>query len=180
MMPGLRALALLSLAGALAACGAPAGERDAAPAATARAGASDAAPAGAADAAVLARAPLVTVYKSPTCGCCTKWEDHMRAHGFRVESHAVPDVTPTKVEKGLPPPLASCHTAVVDGYVLEGHVPAEDVKRLLQERPAVVGLAVPGMPMGSPGMEGLYSEEYEVLTFGRDGATTVWARHGQR
>lgn len=119
----------------------------------------------------------VTVYKSPTCGCCKDWVKHLEANGFKVTTQDVQDVTPHKLKHGVRPELASCHTALVDGYVVEGHVPAADLKRLLKERPAVKGLAVPGMPMGSPGMEGAYKEPYKVLTFDDDGRTTVYASH---
>ena len=119
----------------------------------------------------------VTVYKSPTCGCCTKWIAHLEANGFKVNAHDVADLTQVKREHGVRRELTSCHTALVDGYVIEGHVPAEDIQRLLQERPDVVGLAVPGMVMGSPGMEGPTSEPYNVLTFDREGNTTVFAKH---
>ncbi|QXD14742.1 DUF411 domain-containing protein [Rhodocaloribacter litoris] len=122
-----------------------------------------------------AELPKMVVYKSPTCGCCSKWVDHMRAAGFTVETHDVRDVSPVKAQYGVSQRLASCHTALVDGYVVEGHVPAEQVKRLLEARPAVTGLAVPGMPMGSPGMEGAYAEAYDVLTFDAHGNTSVFA-----
>lgn len=117
----------------------------------------------------------VMVYKSPTCGCCKEWVKHLEANGFAVRTEDVRDVTPYKVAHGVRPALASCHTALVDGYVIEGHVPAADLKRLLKERPAVKGLAVPGMPVGSPGMEGPYKEPYRVLTFDEGGRTTVYA-----
>ena len=119
----------------------------------------------------------VTVYKSPTCGCCSKWIAHLEANGFKVNAHDVADLTQMKLEHGIRRELTACHTALVDGYVIEGHVPAEDIQHLLQERPDVVGLAVPGMPMGSPGMEGPTSEPYNVLTFDRDGNITVFAKH---
>lgn len=118
----------------------------------------------------------ITVYKSPTCGCCTAWEDHLRQHGFTVVSRPTEDIAAIKVQHGVPGHLASCHTAVVDGYLIEGHVPADLIVRLLEERPDVRGLAVPGMPMGSPGMEGPYSERYDVLTFDAAGRTSVYAR----
>ncbi len=120
--------------------------------------------------------PTITVYKSPTCGCCAKWIDHVKAHGFEVVTHDTNDMSRVKAMTGVPGKLASCHTAIVDGYVIEGHVPADLIQRLLEERPEVVGLAVPGMPMGSPGMEGLYKEAYDVLAFQRDGSTTVFAK----
>ena len=119
----------------------------------------------------------VTVYKNPTCGCCSKWIAHLEANGFKVDAHDVADLTQVKLEHGIRRELTSCHTALVDGYVVEGHVPAEDIQRLLQKRPDVVGLAVPGMPMGSPGMEGPTSEPYNVLTFDRNSNTTVFAKH---
>lgn len=120
----------------------------------------------------------VTVYKSPTCGCCAKWVDHMRASGFRVVVHDTADVASVRARHGVSGLLAACHTALVGGYVVEGHVPAADVRRLLRERPDVAGLAVPGMPMGAPGMEGPYrSDRYQVLAFDRDGGGGVFARH---
>ena len=118
------------------------------------------------------------VYKSPTCGCCSKWIDHLEKNGFEVEAKDVPDVTPIKRANGVPPRLTACHTAMVGGYFIEGHVPAEDVKRLLEERPEIAGLTVPGMPMGSPGMEGPRSERYRVLAVGRDGKISTFATHG--
>lgn len=124
-----------------------------------------------------AERPEVHVYKSPSCGCCTKWIDHLRAEGFRVRATDVPDVTPIKLENGLPDGLAACHTAFVGGYLVEGHVPASDLRRLLDERPDVAGLAVPGMPIGSPGMEGPHPERYRVLSFGKSGVE-VFAEHG--
>jgi hypothetical protein len=120
---------------------------------------------------------VVTVYKTPTCGCCTNWVEHLRDEGFAVETVDQPDLSPVKTEHGVPGALQSCHTAVVDGYVIEGHVPAEDIRKLLAERPAVTGIAVPGMPMGSPGMEGPYSDPYEVFTFDRTGPLEIFAAH---
>ena len=120
----------------------------------------------------------VKVYKTPTCGCCTKWIEHLEANGFRVEAKELPDLRGLKQTNGIPPRLGSCHTAIVEGYVIEGHVPAQDIARLLEERPAVAGLAVPGMPIGSPGMEGPNPERYEVLSFDSGGRTTVFATHG--
>jgi len=127
---------------------------------------------------VASAAPVeVQVYKSPTCGCCNKWIEHLERNGFSVHATDVADVTTVKLENGIPGPLASCHTAFVGGYVVEGHVPAADVRRLLRERPDVAGLAVPGMPIGSPGMEGPDPERYEVLSFG-PGGVQVFATHG--
>lgn len=127
--------------------------------------------------AVASEPQTVQVYKSPDCGCCNGWIDHLRENGFTVTATNVKDVTPIKAENGVPRGLASCHTAIVGGYVVEGHVPAEDIRRLLSEKPAVSGLAVPGMPIGSPGMEGPKPERYEVLTFGSEGVST-FSRHG--
>jgi len=119
----------------------------------------------------------VTVYKDAGCGCCKKWITHLEAHGFSVKARDVKDLTASKTAHGVPPKLYACHTATVDGYVIEGHVPAADIRRLLKERPKVRGLAVPGMPVGSPGMEGLFHERYETLTFDKDGRTAVYERH---
>lgn len=127
--------------------------------------------------AVPADSTTVTVYKSPTCGCCKEWEKHMRESGFTVVSHDTPDMNAVKQEHGITQDIGSCHTATVGGYVLEGHVPAADVKRLLAERPAVAGLAVPGMPMGSPGMEGIYKDKYNVVAFDRAGGRSVFASY---
>lgn len=120
----------------------------------------------------------VTVYKSPTCGCCKQWVKHLQTNGFSVITHDVADIMPYKAANGVPAALGSCHTAKVDGYVIEGHVPASEIKRLLKERPAVRGLAVPGMPAGSPGMEqGAHKDRYDVLTFDAHGKTAVYSRH---
>lgn len=117
----------------------------------------------------------MVVYKTPTCGCCRSWVDHVQAAGFQVEVHDMPDVAPVKKEHGLPQHLASCHTAIVDGYVIEGHVPADVIRRLLSERPQVAGIAVPGMPVGSPGMEmGDRKDPYDVIAFARDGKVSVF------
>lgn len=120
----------------------------------------------------------LTMLKSPRCGCCNEWAEHMRRSGFSVEARDVADLARVKAENGVPPRLASCHTAFVEGYVIEGHVPADLVDRLLRERPPVAGLAVPGMPIGSPGMEvpGRPPEAYTVLTFDRSGRTAPYAR----
>jgi len=120
--------------------------------------------------------PLVSVYKSPTCGCCGEWVKHLRANGFRVETHEVVDVTPVRRRYGVPDHLASCHTALVGGYAIEGHVPASDIRRLLRERPRVRGLAVPGMVPGSPGMEQGPPQPYETLAFNGRGSR-IFARH---
>jgi hypothetical protein len=120
--------------------------------------------------------PRAVVYKSPTCECCKKWEQHLRLNGFEVESHDLADVSPMKRELGVPKQLASCHTAVVGSYLVEGHVPAADIQRLLREKPPVVGLTAPGMPPSAPGMDTGH-EPYDVLTFDARGRTTVWAKH---
>ena len=122
----------------------------------------------------------VTVYKSPTCGCCGKWVEHMEANGFAATTTNIPDVAPIKAKHGVPARLHSCHTSLVGGYVIEGHVPAEDIRRLLREKPAIVGLAAPGMPAGSPGMDVPNSPAYDVLAFDKDGNTKVFASHPAR
>ena len=122
--------------------------------------------------------PGVHVYKTPTCGCCGKWVEHLRAHGFDVRTTDLPSLTEVKQSNGVPRQLSSCHTAIVDSYVIEGHVPASDIIRLLQEKPAVTGLAVPRMPRGSPGMEGPNPVRYRVLAFDSDANVTTFATHG--
>lgn len=129
-----------------------------------------------------AEALEIHVYKTPTCGCCSKWIDHLRAEGFTVRAEDLPDLTALKASHAVTPALASCHTATIDGYVVEGHVPASDIRRLLSERPAIAGLAVPGMPLGSPGMEHpdpARHQAFDVLAFG-NGAPRVFARHTPR
>jgi hypothetical protein len=125
----------------------------------------------------VAAKPHLTVYKSPTCGCCAKWVEYMQANGFTAAVTNMPDVAPVKAQRGVPARLASCHTTLVGGYVIEGHVPVEDVRRLLQEKPAVVGLAAPGMPAGSPGMDVPNSPPYDVVSFDKDGRVRVYANH---
>ena len=126
-----------------------------------------------------ARATDVVVYKSPTCGCCKEWVKHLEKNGFSVEVHDRLDMNPIKTELGVPVQLQSCHTAKVGHYVIEGHVPADDIKRLISEKPDVSGLSAPGMPMGSPGMEGPRTEPYDVLTFQRGGKISVYSSHNQ-
>jgi hypothetical protein len=123
-------------------------------------------------------APEITVFKTPTCGCCGKWVKHLEANGFDVTTKEMDDLSAIKAQNKIKPGLASCHTALVDGYVVEGHVPADVIFRLLKERPAVAGITVPGMPAGSPGMEMGVIQPYEVLTFDADGNTTVFATRG--
>ena len=121
--------------------------------------------------------PSVTVYKSASCGCCKQWVAHMQAAGFTVKALDVDDVEAPMKTYGVPLSLASCHTALVGGYVLEGHVPAESVQRMLREKPAIAGLAVPGMPVGSPGMEVPgYKDPYSVVAFDKTGKTSVYER----
>lgn len=122
------------------------------------------------------QAAPVTVFKNPACGCCTKWVTYLERHGFETKVVNTTDLAGVHAQKGVPHELGSCHTAVVDGYVVEGHVPAAEIERLLAERPPVAGLAVPGMPAGSPGMEGLLQQRYDVLAFTRDGGTSVFSR----
>ena len=121
--------------------------------------------------------PTVEMYKNPYCGCCGQWAEHMRKNGFQVVAHDVEDITAKRASLGMPASLGSCHTAKVGGYLLEGHVPAADVRRLLKEKPKALGLAVPGMPAGSPGMDIPNSPPYETLLVAKDGGTTVFARH---
>lgn len=125
--------------------------------------------------------PTIDVYKSATCGCCNKWVEHLQMHGFKVRTTNQENLSDFKARHQVPRRVQSCHTGVVNGYVLEGHVPASDVHRLLRERPAIVGLAVPGMPIGSPGMEmkGAKVEPFDVLAFDKAGQTRVFANHGR-
>jgi len=125
----------------------------------------------------LAHATEITVYKSPWCGCCTAWSEHMRENGFTVTEIKREDMQSIKQELGVPQALESCHTAEVEGYIVEGHVPADDVKRLLAEKPKAKGLSAPGMPVGSPGMEqGEDKDRYNVVLFG-DKGMKVFSRH---
>ena len=125
-----------------------------------------------------ALASQITVFRSPTCGCCGQWIEHAKAAGFQVKDEITEDMSAIKQQYGIPPSLTSCHTAVVGDYLIEGHIPAEDVQRLLIEKPAVAGIAVPGMPTGSPGMEsGDYTEPYTVFSFTDSGETAAFAEH---
>lgn len=123
--------------------------------------------------------PLVEVFKSPTCGCCSQWVEHMRKAGFIVRTTDIHDLSQVKKSRGIPTEVQSCHTAIVSGYVVEGHVPPADVHRMLKEKPAIAGIAVGGMPIGSPGMESPYvkAESYNVMSFDKNGATRVFAKH---
>ena len=120
-------------------------------------------------------ATRVTVYKDPNCGCCTAWNEAMRKAGFQIDVRDTPNISTVKASLGVPNALASCHTGVVAGYLFEGHVPPDLVQRVLKERPALVGLFVPGMPSGSPGMEGPSPERYDVIALGRDQRQSVYA-----
>lgn len=123
-------------------------------------------------------APTIDVYKSPTCGCCVKWIDHLEANGFTVRSQDTRDLARHKQRLGVPAGYESCHTAEIGGYVIEGHVPASDIKRLLKDKPQARGLTVPGMPVGSPGMEqGSHKDAYEVILLDKNGAPQVYSRY---
>ena len=130
-------------------------------------------------AAGAAALPKVTVYKTSSCGCCRLWVDHLKANGFDVQAMDVSSADVRAVSKvaGLKDEDTSCHTAKIGNYVVEGHVPADDIKRMLKEKPAIAGIAAPGMPQGSPGMEQGSKEPYDVLAFTKDGKTTVYAKH---
>ena len=119
--------------------------------------------------------PVMIVHKSPSCGCCGLWVEHMQRAGFNVEVRNTDDIGPIKARLGVPYGKGSCHTAEIDGYLVEGHVPADLILKMLKERPAGRGLAVPGMPIGSPGMEGGTPERYQVLLFDKAGTTRVYA-----
>jgi len=120
----------------------------------------------------------MTVYRSPTCGCCGKWIEHMKKHGFVIKDIQTADMDAVKRRLGVPKELESCHTAVVDGYVIEGHVPAGDVKKMLQTKAVVAGLAAPGMPSGSPGMEmGGRKDSFSVIAFDKNGKTQTFNQY---
>ncbi|MDH3205622.1 MAG: DUF411 domain-containing protein [Gemmatimonadota bacterium] len=142
-------------------------------------GSADAAPSDSeavlASAAVDQSLPTVVVYKTETCGCCNGWIEHLRAAGFEVDARNVRDLMTVKLDAGVPGPLVTCHTALIDGYVVEGHVPVDQIKRLLADRPDVAGIGVAGMPTGSPGMEGLNAQPYQVMAFDHAGETSVYA-----
>lgn len=167
-MRRIAATALLTLGALACADGAP--PADAAPA-------NAAAMASASGSAVAANQelPSVMVYKTPTCGCCSLWVDHMREAGFEVETRDLRDLMSIKQDAGVPPRATSCHTALVGEYVVEGHVPADEVKRMLAEQPQIAGIAVPGMPIGSPGMEGPNARPYQVYSFTHAGQLEVFA-----
>ena len=125
-----------------------------------------------------AHAATMTVMKSASCGCCAKWIEHAQKHGFDVKVVNVDDIMAVKAKAGVPDELASCHTTMVGGYVVEGHVPAADIKKLLAEKPKAKGIAVAGMPMGAPGMEHAdHRQPYQTILFKADGSTAVFASH---
>jgi hypothetical protein len=121
---------------------------------------------------------VVTVYKSPSCGCCQKWVDYLQANGFQVKTIDLDDLTEIKTASGVPRSIQTCHTAVVEGYVVEGHVPVDALRKLLHDRPKVAGIGVAGMPAGSPGMEvpGTPAQAYDVISWDKTGKTSVYAR----
>lgn len=122
--------------------------------------------------------PQVTVYKTPTCGCCSAWVGYLKDNGFTVTSYDLNDLTEVKAKHGLTDPrLKSCHTAIVDGYVVEGHVPVDDIRRLLNDKPDVVGITAPGMPQMSPGMMSLVPQGYDVLSFDKRGKIELFSRY---
>ena len=128
------------------------------------------------------QAPVaIAVYKDAACGCCSQWVEHLKANGFAPTSTNVDDLDAVKVKYNVPRRTQSCHTGVIEGYVIEGHVPASEIQRLLKERPAIAGLAVPAMPVGSPGMEvpGIKPQPYDVLALHKDGTTTVFASYNK-
>jgi len=120
----------------------------------------------------------ITVYKTPSCGCCSDWADYLKANGFKVHVQVAQNLAAINAALGVPADLQNCHTGVVDGYAIMGHVPAEDIQRLLTEKPQATGLAVPGMPIGSPGMEqGLTHQSYNTVLFAKTGTQGIWAAH---
>ena len=125
----------------------------------------------------LANGTKVAMFQNPACGCCSKWAAHMENNGFTVETHKTDQLNSIKEREGVTPETAGCHTSMVDGYLVEGHVPAREVARLISERPNVKGITVPGMPMGSPGMEGGRTDRYEVLTIDHEGNTAVFSSY---
>jgi len=122
------------------------------------------------------KATLVTVYRTPTCGCCSKWIQHLKSAGFDVDDHVIDNLDAAPGRARIPEPLRSCHTATVAGFAVEGHVPADVIKDLLKRKPQVAGIAVPGMPAGSPGMESPNPQSYEVIAFDLRGRTSTFAK----
>ena len=164
-MRAVRLTALLALPLFMTACREPDTRVATATTAAESAAAADAAP-----------ADTIVVYKSPSCGCCNAWVDHVEENGFAVVEHNTDDLIPIKQRHGVPAGHTSCHTGTVRGYTIEGHVPADLIRRMIDEKAAFRGLAVPGMPMGSPGMEGLIKQKYDVLSFDDQGRTSVYAK----
>jgi hypothetical protein len=121
---------------------------------------------------------VITVYKSPSCGCCGAWVDYLRANGFEVKTVDLDDLSEIKTMSGVPRPIQTCHTAVVGGYVIEGHVPVDAIAKMLKEQPNIAGIGVAGMPIGSPGMEvpGTPAQHYDVLSWDKAGKTSVYAK----
>lgn len=168
----MRRLIQLSAIAFLAACG----NADAAPNQTPSGALDSPAPVAASAASTTAQdLPPVVVYKSATCGCCNGWVEHLRAAGFTVDARNVNDLMSVKLDAGVPDPMVTCHTALIDGYVVEGHVPVEQIERMLAERPDIAGIGVPGMPVGSPGMEGPNAQPYQVVAFDQSGDMSVYA-----
>ena len=126
---------------------------------------------------VHAAATKIEVYRSAECGCCGVWVEHLRSNGFAPEVNMVQDTSAARAKAGIPAALGSCHTALVEGYAIEGHVPASDIKRLLEERPSAKGLVVPGMPMTSPGMDARRGPAWDVLLLAADGSTKVYSSY---
>ena len=126
-------------------------------------------------ATTIAPADTIEVWKDPGCGCCKNWIEHMEENGFAVIAHDTRDMTPVKQKHDVGADLMSCHTGSIRGYAIEGHVPADLIRKMLDEKPGIRGLAVPGMPMGSPGMEGAVKQKYDVIAFTADGKRTVYA-----
>jgi hypothetical protein len=170
-----RLLALVLSTFALAACA----DADAAPETATASGAAQTASATAPRAVGTTpqELPTILVYKTATCGCCKGWVEHLEAEGFTVDARDVSgtDLMRVKMDGGIPGSMNSCHTAIIDGYMVEGHVPAEQIRQLLAERPDIAGIAAPGMPVGSPGMEGPNAKPYQVMSFTHEGQTGVFA-----
>jgi hypothetical protein len=128
--------------------------------------------------APMSKIPHVVMHKNPGCGCCELWADHLRSFGFEVESVPDENIIDFKLGRSIPGPLMSCHTAIIDGYFVEGHVPANDILKLLKERPEqVTGIAVPGMPLGSPGMEHPRSQDFNTIALLSDGSAYIFEQH---
>jgi len=124
-----------------------------------------------------AASPVINVYKTATCGCCSAWIDHLKSSGFKVVAHDVADPGTIRAKFGISEQYGSCHTGVIGGYAIEGHVPASSIRKLLKEKPKASGIAVPGMPMGSPGMEGARKDAYNVLLVAKDGTSKPYTKH---